>query len=242
MKLVLLPGLDGTGVLFRPFVTLLTAQQTGIEPVVLSYPTRKPLGYDDLLPQIMGMLPREPFVLLGESFGGPLSLRIAAAAPSGLQALILAASFVTCPYRWAPSWMAPLIVPFPFRLLPTVTRALAALGCYATPEHFALSMESLTQVAPEVFAHRVREIVRCDATAELRACRIPILYLQGIYDRVVGPANLQRIRRLKPAIHTARIASGHMILKTQPQAALRAIEQFLAHLVADRSGAASATP
>jgi len=44
---VLLPGLDGTGELFRP----LFAELPGwIHPVVVSYPRERPLGYTELLP------------------------------------------------------------------------------------------------------------------------------------------------------------------------------------------------
>ena len=102
MKLLLLPGLDGTGVLFRP---LLKSLPDWLEPVVIPYPTQQVLGYDDLLSTIRQALPLdEPFLLLGESFGGPLALRLAASKPPGLKGVILCGSFVTCPYSSVPTW------------------------------------------------------------------------------------------------------------------------------------------
>jgi surfactin synthase thioesterase subunit len=69
--LVLLPGLDGTGTMFAPFVAELPPW---IEPVVLDYPA-EPLGYADLARRLATRLPEDrPFFLLGESFGGPLAL------------------------------------------------------------------------------------------------------------------------------------------------------------------------
>ena len=43
VQLVLLPGLDGTGLLFRPLVAVLPAFHT----VVVSYPNDKALSLDD---------------------------------------------------------------------------------------------------------------------------------------------------------------------------------------------------
>ena len=70
LALVLLPGLDGSGVMFRP---LLGHVPPALRPVVVAYPPDKALGYEDLLPLVLDALPSsEPFVILGESFGGRL--------------------------------------------------------------------------------------------------------------------------------------------------------------------------
>jgi pimeloyl-[acyl-carrier protein] methyl ester esterase len=224
MKLVLLPGLDGTGVLFRP---LLTALPRDIEPIVIAYPTRQPLGYDQLLPMVVAALPtHDPYLLLGESFGGPLSLRIAATRPPQLQGLILCGSFVTSPIRYIPSWLAPAVRPLPFRFFPLAVKTQAMLGMYETPEHHSLAAEAISQVAPNVFAHRVREILRVDAQEELRKCDVPILYIQGTRDRIVDAANLRRILRINPNVRCIQIDSGHMILKTRPVESASAIAEF----------------
>jgi len=225
MKLVLLPGLDGTGVLFRPF---LAALPPDIEPVVVSYPTQKPLGYGELLSLVQAKIPmHEPFALLGESFGGPLALRVAAARPQGLQAVILCGSFVSCPFAFVPKWASKLVSSWPFHAFPLFAKCKGRLGLYASKEHLALSIEALTQVAPGVFAERVRQIIHIDVAAELRDCTAPILYLQGKRDGVVWRSNLRRIVELKPDVQSAVIDSSHMILKTEPAAAARVILEFM---------------
>ncbi len=225
MKLVLLPGLDGTGVLFRP---LLASLPPSIEPIVVSYPAREPLGYDDLLPLVDKALPRdEPHLILGESFGGPLSLRAAATRPPGLRGVILCGSFVTCPYAYAPPWLVHAVRPALFHSFPLFVKLQAALGLYESPEHHALAKEAIFQVSPAVFAHRAREIARIDVTPELRACKTPLLYIQGTRDRVVGAGNLRGIQRIRPDIQVARIDCGHMILKTRPVEAAAVIAEFV---------------
>ena len=100
MKLVLLPGMDGTGILFEPFLESLPES---ISPIVVTYPCDMPLSYAELLQVIEAKLPSaEPFIVLGESFSGPLALRIAASCPPGLKGLVLSASFARNPIRYFP--------------------------------------------------------------------------------------------------------------------------------------------
>src|SRR4051812_16660002 len=109
VKLILMPGMDGTGELFAP---LLRALGNSIETTVLRYPTDEPLGYSELLPRVRAALPASgPFVLLGESFSGPLAIMIAAEAPAGLRGVILSASFASNPIRWLPQFVRPLVQP-----------------------------------------------------------------------------------------------------------------------------------
>lgn len=55
MNLILLPGMDGTGLLFEP---LLEALPGWLEPKVIAYPGHEPLGYAELLPLIRRVRPR----------------------------------------------------------------------------------------------------------------------------------------------------------------------------------------
>src|SRR5579863_3225723 len=100
VKLILMPGMDGTGELFAP---LLRALGTSVETSVVRYPPDEPLGYAELLPRVRAELPQSgPFVLLGESFSGPLAIMLAGEAPAGLRGVMLSASFATNPVRWFP--------------------------------------------------------------------------------------------------------------------------------------------
>src|ERR1700722_12941492 len=93
--LILLPGLDGTGKLFAEF---LKALDLGVSASVVSYPPEVPLGYHELEPIVRAALPaHDPFVLLGESFSGPLAIRIAADPPPALKGLILCVTFASNP-------------------------------------------------------------------------------------------------------------------------------------------------
>ena len=105
---VLLPGLDGTGVLFRPF---LQACPEHVTPVVIDFPRDERLDYAELEQHVVDRLPTaDRTVIVGESFSGPLALRVAARRPAGLIGVVLCASFVRPP---GACWLACL----PWRLL-----------------------------------------------------------------------------------------------------------------------------
>lgn len=75
--LVLLPGMDGTGLLFDPLVKALS----GTLPfTVVAYPPTAAAGYADLQAFAeSAMPPDKPIVLLGESFSGFIAIAIAIA-------------------------------------------------------------------------------------------------------------------------------------------------------------------
>ena len=226
ITLVLLPGLDGTGVAFRP---LLGALPEWVTPQVHAFPGATLATYDQLLPGLLAALPRsEPYALLGESFAGPLALMAAATRPPGLRAVILCASFVRNPLPWLPGWAAPLVRPFPFRFYPVVTALKKWFGRFSTMELRALLAEALAGVERPVLAARVREILRVDASEALRGCSVPILYLAGTHDCIVPGRSLRRIQALRPDVQVARIDAPHVVLQTRPAPAAQAIAAFLA--------------
>jgi pimeloyl-ACP methyl ester carboxylesterase len=226
--LVLMPGLDGSGVMFRPLVAELPPQ---IRPIVLSYPQDKMLGYHDLLPLVLAALPKNlPFILLGESFAGPLALMAAATRPINLRGVILCATFVRNPAWLRVAWLRHFAHPLAFRLFPALKRIKATLGGYSTPELALLEAEALSDVRPEVLAHRVRAAMRVNVLPELISCPVPILYIRGDYDQVVTKHNLTEIVAARPSVQVAHIPSPHLVLQTEPAAAADAISKFIAKI------------
>src|SRR5687768_13243658 len=89
--LVLLPGLDGTGSLFGP---LLAQLPETLIPVVVKYPPDQVLYYEQLFPHIREVMPwDQPFILLAESFSGPMAIKFAAEQSANIHALVLVSSF-----------------------------------------------------------------------------------------------------------------------------------------------------
>lgn len=224
ISLVLLPGLDGTGLLFNPLVAALPAT---ITPTIVRYPGEPHLNYQQLLPLALEALPQsDPFILLGESFSGPLAAMIAAQRPKNLIGLILCASFVTKPWRFVGPAI-PVLARGPiFNLYMPYKRIRARLGGYSTPERRALIEQMHKLVPPHVFASRVRMVFRVDAREALRSCDVPILYLKAARDMVVPAKNLRVVQQIKPSVQVVTIGSSHMILQRHPVEAAEAISSY----------------
>jgi pimeloyl-[acyl-carrier protein] methyl ester esterase len=239
LTLVLLPGLDGTGLLMQPLLRHLPSEWN---TVVVTYPLDEPLGYDELLPLVLARLPGTPFLLLGESFGGPLALQAAATRPAGLRGLILCATFVRNPAWFRPRWVRHLVQPGLFRLSPALAVGKTMLSGFSTPEIRRLQSEALSQVRPAVLSHRVREVLQVDVRRELTECPVPVLYLRGDRDLVVPRHNLTEIQSVRPSVEVARFHSPHLVLQTQPEAVAKALQAFAERCATDPDGQPPLTP
>lgn len=224
LTLVLLPGLDGSGVLFQ---ALLEVLPSGIKHHVMAFPPDKTLGYEELLPRVLSGLPTEvPFLLLGESFSGPLALMVASQCPPGLRGVVLSASFVRNPLRWQPSWAHRLVGDWMFWLFPEMSQIKAVLGGRGSRARRELVSLALAGVQPRVLAHRLRAVLLADVRANLRACEVPILYLQAKHDWAVHSHNGADVKACSPGVEVVEIPSSHFLLQTQPALALQAILKF----------------
>src|SRR5262245_45200473 len=162
--LVLLPGMDGTGALFSGFRAALDRR---VETIVVSYPPNRDIGYAGLEALACSQLPHDrPFVLLGESFSGPIAISIAAARPPGLCGLILVCSSARNP-RPLLAPLRPLLRFLPIRGVPIGLLAWPALGRFATQRLRGQIGRVLAQVPSPVIRTRLRAVLECDVSALL---------------------------------------------------------------------------
>jgi len=225
MKVLLLPGMDGTGELFGPLLQHLAPE---LEPEVVSYPRERPLGYEELLSEIP--VPAAPFAVVAESFSGPLAVRIAARHPELTRALVLVATFARCP---APvlARLAILIAPLVFRGPPPASLLRwALLGRDATGSEVLAVQEVLRSVPSRTLDRRLRAIVEVDVSRELGEVRAPTLYIAGTRDRLVGAKASRQLRALRPDVEVCRLDSPHFVLQRKPAEAAAAISRHLRQL------------
>jgi pimeloyl-ACP methyl ester carboxylesterase len=225
ITLVLLPGMDGTGLLFAPF---LRAMPEWVKPVVVSYPGDRPMDYAGHLEIVMAVLPKEgPFVILGESFSGPLALMAAAQRPAGLRGVILCATFVTWPLAM-PVFVARLAVAMGiFKLKSTRIFSRVVMGNGATSELREMFPMVLERLTPDVLASRARAVMDVDCREELRDCHVPVLALVSERDRIVAKHSPALMREVKPDLEMAGFDSPHLILQLDTARAVERICRFL---------------
>jgi pimeloyl-ACP methyl ester carboxylesterase len=223
---VLLPGLDGSGRLFAP---LLAAGPRGLEAESLAFPPDRPLGYDALAALVRPRLPRRRFVLVAESFSGPLAVRLAAERPRGLAALVLAATFLHRP-------LGPLLHPirglvgarfFGLGMPAPVVRHFLA-GDDAPDALVEEAQRAVGAIAPAVLAHRSAEALAVDVREALARVEVPVLFLAPTRDRLIRRDAHADVRAVRPDAEVAFVDAPHMVLQRSPHGSLERIEAFLA--------------
>lgn len=226
-SVVLLPGMDGTGELFAPLVAAWGDQ---VRAQVVSYPGAERLGYAALADRVRALLPRnEDYVLLAESFSGPLGVMLAAERPQRLRGLVLCATFARSPLPLL-RWMAPWAQTVPLAALPDRVLAWGLLGSYATPSLLKAIRHAVQSVDPAVLAERVRAVAEVDVSVTLSDVQVPVLYLQARNDSVVPPRAVRPFMALGDRLQVVSCAGPHCLLQACPGDAAAAISAFITGL------------
>ena len=222
--LVLLPGLDGTGKLFSGFVRALGPD---IDAQIVSYPVDQPLGYAELETLVRAALPADRrFVVLGESFSGPVAIQIGANPPAGLAGIILCGTFAKNPYPLF-GWAQPLAAWFPVKSLPRWLRAPLMWGSLAAERAPAQLNRAMAAVSADVIRHRIAALLAVNASAALSRVRSPILVLQARHDRVIPRSATQWILKTAPHAQLVEVDGPRLLLQTRPEECAAAAIRFV---------------
>ena len=222
--LVLLPGLDGTEIFFRP---LLAALPKWIKPLVVTYPMSGANDYSALLEVVQEAVDEsEEFYVLGWSFSGPLAVMLAAKLPNKIRGVILCASFIRPPYKRL-SWLRFAIVSPVVHLLRLVRRT--PMFLFSDPTHMLRrdKAATLARVPSRILAARARTVLAVDARDCLRKCPCPVLYVAGSRDRVVPHWNAKDVVRELPSTRVVTIDGPHLAIYTNPGDVAHAIVRFM---------------
>lgn len=217
--LVLLPGLDGSGLLFSP---LLAALGADFDCRVLALPNTGEQTPETLAQRLLPQLPAQCFVLLGESFAGAIAATVAASRPPGLAGVIFVASFLQPP--------RPLLLRMPkalCRLGWRLHRPLARLwrpvcGYRKDVVTRNLVLHALQTLSWSTLWQRLQAIRNLPATPLALAC--PAICLHAQNDRLVPGSARVQLNRLP-----ARLLKGpHFLLQSEPVALAGAIRDWFA--------------
>lgn len=220
MRAVVLPGMNGTAALLRPFAQALSPMSAR----VLELPMDRRLGYE-----AVGRLARahldgpDPAVLVAESFSGPAAIRVAADPPSSLRALVLVATFASSP---VPRQAGRAVVEHLFRGALARRAIRHLLLDPEAPPALALAVEAAVgEISPRVLADRMRQVVAVDVTAELRRVRVPILHIEPTRDRLLWSRGA--IARIRPDIHHEAVDAPHLVLQRRASESARLVQRFV---------------
>ena len=234
MQIILLPGMDGTGILFRPFIQELAQHISEdifkkITVQAISYPYDLELSYGQLIDLVRSKLPsQEEIILVAESFSGPIGYALAAEQPNQIKAVIFVATFLGPPkgllWMMPPPLMALLMkIPLPIFLL---SRLLFERGSSNTAtETVALFKTALKRVQRPVLAARMREMT--GLRTEQQILEIPCAYIRAGNDRLISRSHADEFRRIAPLLAVTEIPGPHFIMQARPKECVRVVERYL---------------
>ena len=225
-KLVLIPGMDGTGELFAP----LLAELSNLECLVIPLPAAGAQDYATLVQKIHAELPTEPCVLLGESFAGPIAAQLSALPQ--VKAVIFVATFLSAPSRLLLSLARWLPISGMMRL-PGANGVLRALmlGRGASGPLLKQFKTVVEQVDDQTLKNRMAAMQTLDPQLEL--VNKPAIYLQPAHDRLVAKSKAAAFKQHFPAIQIQAIAGPHFILQSKPKQTAVLIKNFLNQVALD---------
>ena len=209
--LVLVPGLDGTGLLFYRQVPLLERRYAVTTHRLRDTATHIAELVAELDQRIDSIAPGGRVTLVGESFGGALSLSYALAHPERIERLVILNS---CPC-FAPqarlrlgSW---LLLATPWGVMRLV-RALTAWRLHsphtgrAELRRFHQLMRATTR---QGYLSRLRMLREYDVRRRLAEIQAPVLYLAADGDKLVPSVEQARLMASLTPHATMRVLEGH---------------------------------
>ncbi|ESQ80406.1 alpha/beta fold hydrolase [Asticcacaulis sp. YBE204] len=208
--LILLPGTDGTAAFFEGLKTALSPHY---EVRALAYPQTGDQSYPHLGRFLLPEIPtNRDYILIGESFGGPLAIWLATHAPRKPLKLILGATFAASPYGWLGKVAAPLVPLGCF--LPLWTWQIR-LMLFNGSHHETAQMihDTVRPVDRRTLLARVQSVLSCDMRSQLAALTMPVLSLNAGKDRLIPPF---LSRHFGKDIRQVRLDLPHMIFQCDP--------------------------
>jgi len=213
-RLVLMPGLDGSGALFAPLLPLIDRH---FDIIVVRYPDLD--SFDDYVNHARACLPDGgPVALLAESFSSPVALTLMAEDRSRIRGAVLSAGFACSP-RPLLSRAARYLPPGLMTCMPLYRLCLDlfGLGGGDYPEARALSLRLMPRLDPAAMKHRAVLLQRIDVTPLLPKIQSPVLCLRAGRDRVVPAKHADILLRGLRNAHRVDIDGPHLLLQARPR-------------------------
>jgi pimeloyl-ACP methyl ester carboxylesterase len=223
--LLLLPGLDGTGMIFAP---LLAQFPAGIEAKVVNYPVDRVMSFQEHVAYASKHFPhKKPFVLLAESFSGPIGLQLLASPPDNLAGAILVATFAHYPRPFLLD--ASGYIPQSLILKMFSTALFCRYFCLGGAPSGTVNLfrKALLSVKLSVLSHRLKILSELPPAPDLKFTK-PILYIQASNDRLVPTQAVLPLQKILPQLRVEQLPGPHIILLTQPEKGARLISNFIA--------------
>ena len=200
----------------------------GIDAVVVRYPKDVASSAAELVRLVDAALPADgQYVIVAESFSGPLALRAISSHRSSPVALVLCSSFGRSPISRAASALMSLIAPAARHCqIPRwlIRRYLVGDDRDRLVHQFR---SALAVLSGKALSSRFKTLGEFTDAFVPRSLAVPILYIRATQDRLVHKRDLAWIQGRYAKLTVQEVESPHFLLQCQPKAVVDLIVDFL---------------
>lgn len=223
----LLPGLGGSGALFR---WLIDALGDDYDTTVIVYGDGRCL--DDFVEFAVQQIPADRVVyLVAESFSGPVAIKLLASAELDVAGCTLCNTFATPPY----ARLLPVVDLLPASMLAASRFSGAILRWWvggglfhataSQSEKWDVIMQSIDSQDRKKLHSQLRALRDFDVTALLPTIDVSVLYLQGSADRLIRRVHGRRLAARLKRCRVATVSGPHLLLQLSAPECARLIRQ-----------------
>ena len=223
MKLILLPGLDGTGELFYPLTSLLK----NYDLQIIAYPDNKKLSYAKLIMLVKNQLPKEEeYIIVAESFSGVIAYNIALEKPNNLKFIVFVATFIENPRpilsKFIPIGLLKFLLSLP---LFDITIKKILLNSNASKKLIILVKNTINNIKSDILYFRLLQIINLKQVSQ--KISIESIYLQASKDYLVPKSAYNVFQKYIPNIHFYEVIGSHLLLQSNPKECIEIITKYL---------------
>lgn len=233
MKIVLLPGMDGTGNLFEAVLSELAMTDV----VILSLPSEGAQSYEALSSSLVDSLPEEEFIIVAESFSGGIAACLSNGEVTNLKAVVFVASFLSAPKKVI-AYIASILPIRQFTKLPffnLVCRYLF-LGQEATDSDIAKFKRTVLSVPSDTLSSRLKVIASSKYSGFKSS--LPAVYIGASHDMLVSASKRNDFKEAYQQITFVELEGPHFLLQANPKNGAAAIVEAVRLLTSQASEAA----
>ena len=214
--------MDGTGNLFTPLLSELSE----FNCEVITLPMSGLQDYPTITEFVKGKLPKEDFILVAESFSGPIGVALAKESIENLKGVIFVATFLSPPHNILLGFARVLPIKLLSSLpLSTILHRALFLGYSASKELVELFKYTVRSLPSSIIKARLSSMQSLVASSD--NIDLPVGYIQATYDRLVRSNKVNDFRNVFNNIIIKTINGPHFILQANPKECAVAISELV---------------
>jgi pimeloyl-ACP methyl ester carboxylesterase len=211
MNILLLPGMDGTGVLFEPFVK---AFPNSIDIQVATLIQEKYVNFEEQASALLGQV-KNNTIIVAESYSGLIAHELGKLAPESINHVVFAASFLERPSILAKFGNLVPKAMLDYTLYPKPIVMLVLFGKYRSQYLMRLFERAMADVSLDLLEFRIKQL--CNLHKVEHLSDIPATYLQAEDDRLVSSNAVEVFKKAYIHLNYKTVQGSHFVLQTNPK-------------------------